>query len=401
MPPKAATAPDAAASLADCNHIDEIDRHIQSGIRKGLYSGAVVVASAGDTVFHHRAYGTESQDGRARLQPDAVFDLASLSKPLGAGLAALFLAGKGRFGVGNQLTTLLPFLRDAKDPQIASISADMLLEHCSGYGAIAPLWEQIEQAERHRANAVRTLGTTDAIAAARQLVANLNLESKPGSAVCYSDIGFILIGWIIAELTGKPLDEYLRRELYEPLGLGNDLFFINENDSGNCRQLKKRQIVATERCAWRKRLIRGEVHDRNAWALGGVAGHAGLFGTGSGVWRLCHTLLRCFSGDPETPFHAATLRRFWTRSRRIAQTTRTFCWDTPSARGSTAGGRFSRTSVGHLGFTGTSVWVDPQNDLIGVFLANSAHPCRDGKNDDFNACRARLYDLIAKLAPQS
>lgn len=144
----------------------------------------------------------------------------------------------------------------------------------------------------------------------------------------------------------------------------------------------------------RGKLLLGEVHDPMAWHLGGVAGHAGLFGTAGAVWHLAQVLLDCYHGRLNF-FHSGALARFWTRSRRPPGTTRTLGWDTPAAFNSAAGSRLSRQAVGHLGFTGTSLWIDPMHEVVGVLLTNAAYPSRVDKAEPLRRLRARVYDLIA------
>jgi serine-type D-Ala-D-Ala carboxypeptidase len=256
-------------------------------------------------------------------------------------------------------------------------------------------WQDLQQEEVKTIATERTLGTGKAVAWVRKRVADSTLEYSPGTKVVYSDLGFMVMAWIVEGITGKPLDAFLARDVYRLLNIQEDLLFIRLEDERGRQRLAKRTFAATEECAWRKKLLMGEVHDPNAWAMGGVAGHAGLFGTVDAVWKLVKTLWESYKGDSRI-FHNGTVRRFWTRSKRLRDTTRTLAWDTASAHDSAAGKRFSLTSVGHLGFTGTSVWVDLATDIIGVVLTNSAHPTPEGKAEKMAKFRPRVYELIAK-----
>lgn len=370
--------------------IPDIDRCIQTYLHQGVFSAAACVASVGNRVFHRAFYGA-SQAGtgagaRAQLREDALFDLASLTKPLATALAAMHLVSRGRLDLGAALNRTIPELRDAR---FGAITVDMLLDHTAGFPATRSFWDVLRQTD------AKVVGTRGALPQIRKLVAETPLEHDPGTKACYSDVGFMLLGWIVEAAAGKPLDILLERELYAALGLSPDLLFVRLDDAKQKAKLARRQFVATEDCPWREKVLVGEVHDPNAWAMGGVAGHAGLFGTADAVWKLCYALWHSAQGDGRE-FLGGTVRRFWTRSRRVRDTTRTLGWDTPSARGSMAGDRFSRTSVGHLGFTGTSIWIDLSTDIIGVLLTNSVHPKVEGKSEALKSLRPKVYDLIAK-----
>jgi CubicO group peptidase (beta-lactamase class C family) len=150
-------------------------------------------------------------------------------------------------------------------------------------------------------------------------------------------------------------------------------------------------IAATERCPWRKRVLCGEVHDDNAYAMGGVAGHAGLFGAARDVDTVLGRLSACWSGTDEF-IPQAVLREFWTRDTAVPQSTWTLGWDTPSPSASQAGTRFSPTTVGHLGFTGTSLWLDLERGRHVILLTNRVHPSRD--NNAIKEFRPMIHDLI-------
>jgi CubicO group peptidase (beta-lactamase class C family) len=328
----------------------------------------------------------------SRLGPDAVFDLASLTKPLASGLLALYLVGKGRLDIGTPLSKTIPELNDSR---FDAITVDMLLDHTSGWPPHAPYWDEANPDALPGILKPGIAGTDEALPIMKDALVKTAFEQAPGTKAVYSDLGFMALGWILEGIVGRPMDVFLEKEIYGPLNLKDSLFFIRLGDPKLQRKHARTAFVATEDCPWREKLIQGEVHDPKAWAMGGVAGHAGLFGTVDGVWHLCRILLDSHHGDHHF-FHSATLRRFWTRSKRPRDTTRTLVWDTPNAQNSSAGKRFSRNSVGHLGFTGTSVWIDLSTGVIGVVLANAAHPSPEGKADAMRAFRARMYDHIAK-----
>lgn len=374
--------------------VPEIDRAILTGIHKETYSAAACVASVGGRIFHRGVYGSLSRPPPlCRLGFDTLFDLASLTKPLGSGLALLELTSKNRIDLHATLNRTIPELR--QNDELEAVTIDMLLDHTAGLPSFRSYWEDLRNEEKGNHPSRSLGGTSKAAGWLRKRVAQTALEYEPGSQVVYSDIGFMLLGWIVEDLVGKPLDGYLARGVYRELGVADDLFFIRLDDQRQMQRLRRRAFAATEQCVWRGKLLQGEVHDPNAWILGGVAGHAGLFGTIDAVWRVAHALWASFKGESRA-FLGGTVRRFWTRSKRPLGTTRTLAWDTPSAQGSSSGTRFSKTSVGHTGFTGTSIWIDPTRDLIGILLTNAAHPSPQGKKEQMAKLRPRVYDLIAK-----
>ncbi len=373
--------------------VPDIDRCVQTGIYEQTFSAGGVVASVGGTVFHRQVYGSLSQPPPPRrLRTDALFDLASLTKPLGAGLAALKLVSQNRLDLNAPLSKTIATFKDEK---FARVTIDMLLEHTSGFPATRNFWQEVRARDEKRPEGERVGGTAKAVPEVQELLADTRLEYEPGTKTVYSDLGFLALGWVIEGVVGKPLDVYLAREVFAPLGLDRDLLFVRLDDPRAGQRLRQRQFVATEQCAWRGRLLQGEVHDPNAWILGGVAGHAGLFGTADAVWKLTHALWSSFKGQGRD-FLGGLVQRFWTRSRRLRDTTRTLAWDTPGLGTPSCGKRFSKSSVGHTGFTGTSIWVDLNTDVIGVVLTNAAHPSPEGKKEKMESFRPRMYELIAK-----
>jgi CubicO group peptidase (beta-lactamase class C family) len=204
----------------------------------------------------------------------------------------------------------------------------------------------------------------------------------------YSDAGFILLGEIVETLTGTPLDTFCRQEIFSALHLGNVGF----------RRLERPQPVAipfasTERCPWRQRVLEGEVHDENAWIMGGVAGHAGLFATGRQVWQFAQSLLDGLQGRSWL-VSSPTVRTFTTGQGAPGESTWALGWDTPTPGQSSAGQFFSPAAIGHLGFTGTSLWIDPTQQVIVVLLTNRVHPSR--QREGIRTFRPLINDLVMR-----
>ncbi len=362
--------------------VPEIDRCVQGAVKEGLFSGAAVMASVGGEPFHRAVYGmAQEPPPRQRLADDALFDLASLAKPLGAGLLAMKLVGKGRLDLGAPLSKTIPLFRDAR---FDAVTIDMLLEHSTGWPADIDFWP-FWQADSFDVDAMKAH------------LASLPFENAPGRVAVYSDVGFMALAWILEGVMGKPLDVALEKEIYAPLGVDSDLFFVRHREPRANRKLVKRTFVATEDCPKREKRLVGEVHDPKAWLLGGVAGHAGLFGTIDAVWKVAEAVRCCHAGEGDL-IAPPVVKRFFKRTNRVAESTRTLVWDTPSARGSLAGGRASKQTVGHLGFTGTSVWIDLIRGATTVVLSNSVHPSPEGKKPRMQDFRRRVQDHMWREA---
>jgi CubicO group peptidase (beta-lactamase class C family) len=194
----------------------------------------------------------------------------------------------------------------------------------------------------------------------------------------------MILEWMVEHVSGKRLDLFVSEFIYAPLGIEN-LFFVDLNDPK-----KRGQFAATEKCPWREILLSGQVHDENAYAAGGIEGHAGLFGTATAVHQLLMTLLSAYHGEsPENRFQTELVRAFFRRS---PGSDKALGFDTPALKDSSAGRLFSKNSVGHLGFTGTSFWMDLDRRIIVILLTNRVHPTRD--NQAIRAFRPRLHDAV-------
>jgi CubicO group peptidase (beta-lactamase class C family) len=373
--------------------VPDLDRIIQTAIFEESFSACACIASIGGKIFHRGIYGSPTfPPPQRRLTFDTLFDLGSLTQPLATGVAALVLVGSNRLDPNATLPKALPELKDAR---FQPITVDMLLDHTSGLPSVRSFHEQVAAEDLKPGKQEKVLGTAKAVPLFKQLVADTLLEHEPGTTVQVSDVGFLTLGWVIEHVSQKPLDVFLEREVFRPLGLADNLFFIRHDDPRVRQRLARRVFAATEDCPWRKKLVSGEVQDSNAWALGGVAGHAGLFGTIDAVWTLTKSLWESARGEGRF-FLGGTVRRFWTRSKRLRNTTRALAWDTPSASNVTVGKRFSPASVGHAGLTGGAVWVDLSSDMIGVVLHNSSHRSLEGKQAALEKFYPRLFDFIAK-----
>ncbi len=342
-PPEANLAPIVRLAAEDQDRIDEA---VRDALRAHQMPGAVVVIGSGDGVLFRRAYGSRAlEPARERMTVDTIFDLASLTKPLATGMSVMRLVDEGRLDLDASVATYLPgFDRRGK----GRVTLRHLLLHTSGLPAVNP---RRDYEEGHDA--------------AFEHLFDLRLRTGPGGAYHYSDINYILLGEIVARVSGQSLDEFAEAHVFGPLAMTETRF---------------RPPVA-----WRPRIapteerddhpIRGDVHDPRAWRLDGVAGNAGLFSTADDLSRLARMMLAGGALDG-TRILSAERHAEMTAPRSVPGGVRTLSWDAPSSERRARG--YGARAYGHLGFTGTALWMDPDLDLFVLFLSNRVHPDGDG-----------------------
>ncbi len=344
--------------------------------RNTVFPGAAVGIALGremeekySFVYGRRSLFPEPDD----LTPDCYFDLASLTKPLATTLAVLCLLKEGKISLDDKLADLLEQEVGLDKQEITIVH---LLNHCSGLAA-----------HRYYNQDLIKFPEEKRLPALVSLICAEPLEYETGQASVYSDLGFMLLGRIVEIKSAKRLDEYLREKIYAPLGLDNDIFF------NRIKGPKKGVYASTAYCPWRRKIIRGTVHDDNCHALGGVAGHAGLFANIKGVLALVCFLAACWHDKAGLPgFNNEDLREFFKRRGVVKNSTWALGFDTPSSVGSSAGRFISSNSVGHLGFSGTSFWIDPVRHLVMVLLTNRIHP--DPANERIKKFRPFFHDTV-------
>ena len=344
---------------------------MERAVRGSVFPGGVLLASRGPDILFHQAFGVADLGTGEPVSNGTLFDLASLTKPLATTMAVLDLVQQGTLRLEHPLGALLPGVAGTDK---ANITVDDLLRHRSGLPAYHPYYKTLvgfpppERRDR-----------------LRSLILNEPLVHETGRKELYSDLGFILLAWVTEVLSNRRLDRHLGERIYGPLGLDR----LGFREVGT--PLEK-GVAATENCPWRKRVLKGEVHDDNAWAVGGVEGHAGLFGTASQVWILLKEILDGVSFEATRVIDGDLIRRFAAREPGFE---RGAGFDTPSGAHSSSGRFFSADSLGHLGFTGTSFWMDPVKSIIVVLLTNRVHPVRS--NEKIRNFRPVIHDLMMEM----
>ncbi len=354
-------------------NLERAHQRMIQGVADAVFPGAVLLVAHGHAVWFERAYGVTDLSRRTPVTCDTFFDLASLTKPLATTLALLKLMTAGRLELDQPLASVIPAFKSTAK---GAVTIRQLLNHTSGFPAYQPYFE-----------ALRLLAPARRQSALRALLVKEPLAGPIGRQVCYSDIGFMMLNWVIETVTRSRLDRFLIEMVYGPLGL-DELFFCHRHSSSEPAGHKDR-FAATEQCPWRNMTLCGQVHDDNAWVMGGVAGQAGLFGTARAVGRLLAML-----GDILDGCGARHLfdRALLTRCCSDQSSSRGLGFDRPTPPGSSSGRYFSARTVGHLGFTGTSFWMDLDSGMIVVLLTNRVHPHRT--NEKIKAFRPLIHDDI-------
>jgi CubicO group peptidase (beta-lactamase class C family) len=323
-----------------------LDSIVAEGLAQGAAPGAALAVGRWGRLVVLKGYGTlDYIQGSPTVEPTTLYDMASLTKVVATTTSAMILEEEGKLDVSRTVQSYLP---EFNAPDKASITVRMLLTHRGGLEAFAPLWRDFH-------------GRAEYLAA----INARPLKSVPGTQMVYSDWDFILLQFIIERITGRPLDSFAAQHVFAPLGMHSTRFTPDTTDAALMRR-----IAPTELDSLRGQ-IHGTVHDPNAWALGGVSGHAGLFSTARDMAIFAQMLLDGGRYAGTRIVSQETLAR-WT-SPQDPGSSRALGWDTPSDV-SSAGRYFSPRSFGHTGFTGTSIWVDPERGLFVVLLMNRVNP---------------------------
>jgi len=296
---------------------------------------------------------------------DTIYDLASMTKILATTAMAMILVDEGFLDLDKPVQDYLPLFQG---PDKEKVTVRHLLTHSSGLAKYGALYKEISGKEAY-------LGR----------IQMMDLEYEPGTKSIYSDYGMILLGEILERVAGEPMEVFLEERVYGPLGMVDTGYLPEES-------LRSR-IAPTEDDPWRGYVVHGEVHDENTHAMGGIAPHAGLFGTATDVARFLQMIL--YGGVFE---HQRIISRDiveeWTKRAGIPESDRAIGWDTKSPEKSSAGKYFSSNSFGHTGFTGTSMWVDPERELFVILLTNRVHTTRE--NNLHYKARPAVADAVVQ-----
>lgn len=344
---------------------------LQEAIAARALPGAAFGVLQNGSVLGVEAVGRFTYDAASPVvTPQTPYDLASVSKVLATTAAAMLLWQRGVLSLDSPLEALLPQFNPEGDAQRSRVTLRLLLAHSSGLPAWVPVFE-----------------TCRAPQALLDALFTLPLEAEPGTRMAYSDPGFILLGKALEALAGEPLDAFASREIFAPLAMRKTQY---------CPAPCLRAAIppTEDDLSFRQRIIQGEVQDENCWVLGGVSGHAGLFAPVRDVLRFAEAMLAPLYGRATELFHGETVATFTRRAALPPGSSRALGWDTPSGPISSSGTLFSPAAFGHLGFAGTSLWVDPTQDLAVVLLTNRTFPTRENKQ--IQQVRPLFHDAVLR-----
>ncbi len=363
-----------------------LEHHLHKICRKGLdqdvFPGVSAAVSLGSGDKRKRVTcslgKTRLDEQAAPIQRTAFFDLASLTKPLATTLLVLRLIEQGVLNLNDRYIDIIrhKIVVDKKNITIAH-----LLSHSSGLTSYKPYFE-LYKPYPDKENTEKII----------KRILDDPLEYETGADCRYSDLGFILLGDLLEQLCCKPLDILFQEEIATPAGVKDDIFYLSLSGKINCNNTI---FAAAERCRWRQRIIQKEVHDEHAFLMGGIAGHAGLFGTVDGVTGLLEHIVDIWKGRAGSGIQIS--QSLLQKALQTQYRDKTWClgFDTPSTGYSSAGKYFSKKSIGHLGYAGTSFWIDPEKDCIAVLLTNRVHPNRE--NNKIREYRPWFHNQIMEF----
>lgn len=346
--------------------LNKVDLLIKKSISDTAFPGAVVLIWKDGEVIYNKGFGNFTYDENSpRVLTNTIYDLASLTKVIATTTAAMICYDRKLFSLDDYVVKYIPeFGQNGKD----KITIKNLLLHNAGLTAWKKFYEYCNSAE-------------DVI---KEIYSSAP-EYEPGTKMVYSDLGFITLGKIIEKVSRKTLDVFCKDEIFTPLNMNST--FYNPNDS------IKNLCAPTEiDNYWRMKTLQGEVHDEASAMLNGVAGHAGLFSTAEDISKLIAVLMQKGKLGKKEFIKSSTVDLFTMRYSDLS--TRALGWDTKSEKGSSSGDYFSMKSFGHTGFTGTSIWADPEKNLFVILLTNRVYPTRD--NFKLGKVRPELHNTVYK-----
>lgn len=355
------------------NRRQELSDLVEGAIRRRLFPGMELLVARDDEVLLHEAWGhLEVGPDAAPMEPGTRFDIASLTKPVATATALLILLEQGALGLEDKAAEFFP---EYDTPDKRGISLRHLLTHTAGLPDWADLYHE-----------------TPTPAAALQRLVNVPLAHPTGTAMVYSDLGYLLLGEVVRRTTEQSLGETFHQRIAHPLQLSHTGFNPLQGEAGP-------PIAPTQYCTWRQQLLRGVVHDENAHAFGGEAGHAGLFSTAADLQRFARMILHEGELDGVRLLSRRTVALMTANHNPGRLAPRGLGWDLKGdTYGYTSCGALMRKgAIGHTGFTGCSLWMEPDTGFLVILLSNRVHISRDRNQADMIRFRPRLHNLAVCL----
>ena len=347
-----------------------IERFMESAIKDSAWPGGVLLAAKSGNIFYHKGHGFHTYENKKPVRSSDIFDLASITKVISTTSGIMKLVDKNKIDLDKPVVSYLPNFKGKKKKykkQKSEITVRDLLSHSSGL----PAFKQYFKMEKTREVILENIYDTEPV-------------REKGDTTIYSDVGAIMLGELIEKASGFPLDIFVDSLIFKPLGMGTTFY--------NPPEEKIKRVIPTE-IDPKGNLIHGYVHDENAHSLGGVAGHAGLFSTAKDLAIFSQMMLNKGLYGWKRIFKQETVDLFTKRANLVSQSSRCLGWDSPS--GASSGGVYlSDASYGHGGYTGTTLWIDPDNEIIVILLTNAVHPNRKNKDPKYFDWRHRIHSAV-------
>ena len=347
-----------------------IERFMESAIKDSAWPGGVLLAAKSGNIFYHKGHGFHTYESKKPVRSSDIFDLASITKVISTTSGIMKLVDKNKIDLDKPVVSYLPNFKGKKKKykkQKSEITVRDLLSHSSGL----PAFKQYFKMEKTREVILENIYDTEPV-------------REKGDTTIYSDVGAIMLGELIEKASGFPLDIFVDSLIFKRLGMGTTFY--------NPPEEKIKRVIPTE-IDPKGNLIHGYVHDENAHSLGGVAGHAGLFSTAKDLAIFSQMMLNKGLYGWKRIFKQETVDLFTKRANLVSQSSRCLGWDSPS--GASSGGVYlSDASYGHGGYTGTTLWIDPDNEIIVILLTNAVHPNRKNKDPKYFDWRHRIHSAV-------
>lgn len=371
----------------------EVGSLIQKAIEDNVFPGAVLIVGQHGDIIYRQAFGSRSvktvkSPDVLPMSADTVFDIAALTNILVTTTILMKLVERQQIQLTDRVSRYIQgFGVFGKSP----ITIGQVLNHTSGLPHWIPLFEELLQVNAGaRMGILTSRGARDYVYNA---INRCQLKTTPGAKQTYSDIGFMLLGELIETLTGFTLDKAAQKFVFQPLGLKStsyiDLSMIKRRGIHPVTDI----IAPTEECPWRKRILCGEVHDDNAWAVGGIAGHSGVFSTAYDLHIFAREILLAYRGS-STFMSREVVRHFWEPQGEGLEQGFRLGWDSPNEENGMSESKLSAAAVGMCGFTGCSIWLEPEKGLDIILMSNRVHPTRANKK--IRSFRPELHSAVLR-----
>jgi CubicO group peptidase (beta-lactamase class C family) len=354
-----------------------ISKALESAVNDGVFPGAVLLVGHKGKAELVEAVGWASvQPSRRPMTRDTIFDVSSLTKPLATILSLMSLADQGNLDLKIPLGDICSAFMESPSN---NTPVECLINHCSGLPDWKPFYKEVPMDSDQGKSIVR------------EALLSQDIEYRPGTKEIYSDLGYLMLCFLVEVTTGTNIGQFAKENIFKPLGLSHTGFNPTQWEGA-----KEDDFAATEYCPWRKRVIIGEVHDENAWAAGGACGHAGLFSNVFEIFKLIKALPQANNqskDDSKIKLHSEkTTDNFLDIANLVNKSEWWMGLNHPTPENSSSGRYFSPKSIGHLGYSGCSFWFDPERELTVILLSNRIHPSR--KNEKIKQFRPQIHDIV-------